>query len=610
MSNNAESRQMSRSTLAAHEQTGRSDRLEFRFGIASEQGARSRNEDCVACYPGRASQREEFGSVAVIADGVGGAKGGRVAAELAVGTFIDGYLSQNALLGVQRNSARTIEAINRWLHSIGRRDSNLAGMASTLTALVLRGRQVHIIHVGDCRAYRLRDNRLDQLTTDHTMRGTGLRHILTRAVGIEESIRIDYAVDTMRIYDRYLLCSDGVHGGVPDRQVAEILARQSAPQEAAHDLVEAGLAGRAGDNATALVIDVVALPPPNQIDLAVASASLPLLRVPKPGVVVDGFELQSILADGRYTRVFVADDQLDRRRVIAKFPKAITEREDLPRAAFLRETWIASRVNSPFVGEALELSPNRQSGLYAVMPFYEGETLEARLLRSPPLSAIAGLDYAIKLAKGVAALHRAGIIHRDIKPENVILEAIREHHSPGLKLIDLGVARLRDMDDIPLARAPGTASYMAPELFTGEPGDERSDQFALGVTIFRMFTRAYPHGEIEPFSHPSFNRPKSLLAYRPDLPAWLDQAIARATAVNPDDRFRDVFEFIFELEHGAMRAVPALPLRRPLYERNPLLFWKIVSVLLTLALAGSLALNFQRGPMIPSRTNSIQRQVH
>src|SRR5208282_4511530 len=91
-------------------------------------------------------------------------------------------------------------------------------------------------------------------------------------------------------------------------------------------------------------------------------------------------------------------------------------------------------------------------------------------------------------AGGVAALHHAGIIHRDIKPENVILEAIRAREVPGLRLIDLGVARLPHMEDIPAPHAPGTPSYMAPELFAGAPGDERSDQFALGVTIYRMFT--------------------------------------------------------------------------------------------------------------------------
>src|SRR5262249_12234452 len=160
--------------------------------------------------------------------------------------------------------------------------------------------------------------------------------------------------------------------------------------------------------------------------------------------------------------------------------------------------------------------------------------LEARLMRSPPLSIITGLDYAIKLAKGVAALHRAGVIHRDIKPENVILEMIRDHQLPGLKLIDLGVARLPHIEDFPTRHAPGTPSYMAQELFAGMAGDERSDQYALGVTIYRMFARAYPYGEIELFSRPRMKKPRSLLGYRPELPAWLDQAIARATAVSPD----------------------------------------------------------------------------
>src|SRR5450432_4074669 len=95
----------------------RPNRLEFRFGIATEQGARERNEDYVACYTGSHDQQARLGSVAVIADGVGGAKGGRVAAELAVRGFIDAHLSQNAMLGLQRNCARAVESINRWIHS-------------------------------------------------------------------------------------------------------------------------------------------------------------------------------------------------------------------------------------------------------------------------------------------------------------------------------------------------------------------------------------------------------------------------------------------------------------------------------------------------------------
>jgi len=386
------------------------------------------------------------------------------------------------------------------------------------------------------------------------------------------------------------------------------MARRGAPEETARDVVEAGLAARTDDNATALVIDIIGLPPANAADLACATAGLPLMAPPKAGAMVDGFALETVLADGRYTRVFAAQDEVERCRVIVKFPKPAADAEGVLRAAFLREAWIASRMRSPFLGDVIELPAERQSALYVVMPFYEGETLEARLTRAPALLLTGGLDYAIKLAKGVAALHRAGIIHRDNKPDNVILEALRDREVPGLKLIDLGVARLPHMEDIPAGHAPGTPSYMAPELFAGAAGDERSDQFALGVTIYRMFTRAYPYGEIEPFSHPRFRKAKPLTAHRPDLPAWLDEAVGRATAVNPDDRFEDVFEFIFALEHGAIGAMPAAPPRRPLYERNPLLFWKVACALLAASLVASLAFHSaSRAPPAVGRTMTPPR---
>jgi serine/threonine protein kinase len=256
----------------------------------------------------------------------------------------------------------------------------------------------------------------------------------------------------------------------------------------------------------------------------------------------------------------------------------------------MRETWVAQKVRSPFVGKTLELADDRRSGIYVIMPFYEGETLERRLSRQPGISFSTGLDLALKLAKAVAALHRAGVIHRDIKPDNIIVEPFSQNEGTGLKLIDLGVARLPNMEDALALNAPGnwdapgTPSYMAPELFKGSPGDELSDQFAVGVTIYRMFTGRYPYGEIEPFSHPRFRNPAPLRARRPDLPAWLDQVIGRAVAVKPDERFHDVLELVFELEHGAMRAPPLATGPRPVYQRNPLAFWKAIAALLFFAL--------------------------
>jgi len=131
---------------------------------------------------------------------------------------------------------------------------------------------------------------------------------------------------------------------------------------------------------------------------------------------------------------------------------------------------------------------------------------------------------------------------------------------------------------------------MAPELFQGVAGGESSDLYALGVTVYRMFSRGYPYGEIEPFSKPHFGAPRSMLARRSDLPAWLDAAVCRAVAARPNDRFGDVLEFAFELENGAARTRPATKGKLPLYQRNPLLFWQALSVLLTLALILSLAM--------------------
>jgi serine/threonine protein kinase len=189
------------------------------------------------------------------------------------------------------------------------------------------------------------------------------------------------------------------------------------------------------------------------------------------------------------------------------------------------------------------------------------------------------------MTKALASLHRAGIVHRDVKPDNVILEA-----NGGLKLIDLGVARLRQFEEPESIETPGTRSYMAPELFAGAPAEESSDIFALGVTIYRMFSGgAYPYGEIEAFAQPRFGRPTPLGKHRPDLPAWLDHCLARALAVDRRDRYADAVEFAFELEHGSMRAVPQSIARPSLYERNPVAFWQIVSVVLLVALLIALA---------------------
>ena len=559
------------------------DQLQVRVGFCSQPDGWERNADYAGAFVGDPPQRARFGVAAAIAEGIGGAPGGRVAAELAVRGFIDGHFSQADTAGIRASSARTLEALNRWIQAMSAADPSLQGMSCTFTALVIRGRMGHVLHIGDCRIYRFRDHRLDVMTSDDRAGSRGFHRVLTRALGADEAVRLDYLSMPLRVHDRYLLCTDSVDRRISRAAIRELMGRRHGPDETARALIDAARAA-AGHSATALIIDVVTLPSPNRLDLELIMASQPILKVPKSGAVVDDFELCRLLADGRYTRVFLACDRLEPRQVVLKFPKPLAGADALLRQAMLRESWIAARVRSPWVGEVLELTTERKSGLYTVMPYYPGETLETWLTRSSKVTLAGGIDLALKLAKGVAALHRAGIIHRDIKPDNVIVQPSTDHQGAGLKLIDLGVARLPNSDDFPEQHAPGTPSYMAPELFTGAPGDERSDQFALGVTIYRMFCGRYPYGEIEPFSHPRFRRPTSLLTHRPDLPAWLDQCLARAVAIDPQQRFEDVLELIFELEHGAIRGAPVNLRRPPLYERNPVRFWQVVAALLALGL--------------------------
>ena len=552
-------------------------------GFYSAAGPRPNNQDFAGAVFGADLPEPRRDVVAAVADGIGSAKGGRVAAETAVRGFLDGMCDLPESTEVQRAASRVLDALNAWMHSQGTRDPGLAGMGCTFTALVLRGRIAHIVHVGDTRAYRLSGNRLTLLTTDHARQsGSNGSTTLYRALGVEAALRLEYTALPMARHDRFLLCSDGLYGWLTDETIADTLNQRSAPADTARALVKTAVESGTRDNCTALVLDVLELPTAELSNLAAAS-SLPIIAVPQGGETIDGFVLKSLLSEGRYARLFAATDEIDGGDVVLKFPKPqATEAAEL-RAAFEREAWVGTRVHSPSLGRIIELPGGRQSCLYNVMPLYVGELLETRLSRPPSLGLEQGRNIAIRLARAVATLHRDGIIHRDIKPDNVILE-----QDGALKLIDLGVVRIRGLEDSSPDHIPGTAAYVAPEMFAGEPGNEATDLFALGVTMFRAFTGEFPYGNSDATNPPSRERPLELTQLRPDLPAWLQATLGRAIAREPADRFRDMGEFAAEMEIGPAHA-PMLTRRSlTLYERYPLRFWQALAALLAVALLASI----------------------
>lgn len=549
-------------------------------GFYSEAGARADNQDFGGAVFGGELTPPRRDVVAVLADGIGGNKGGRVAAETAVRGFLDGFCDMPEIMPVQRAAATIITALNGWIYGQGHRDAALEGMGSTFTALILRGRMAHILHAGDSRAYRMGQGGLTQLTRDHVRTGPEGSH-LTRALGVEPDVKLDYLTQPAALHDRFLLCSDGVHGALAAETIAQILSQRSAPEDTARALVTAALERSSQDNCTALVLDVVALPATTSADVNAAIAGLAILPTPNMGQTVDGFELKVLVSEGRFTRLFGAVDA-SLGDVVLKFPKFQATSEEIFRGFFMREIWAGTAVNSPFIARVIELPAGRQTALYTAMPLYEGELLETRISRRPAFGLEEGRAVGVKLARGLSALHAVGIIHRDIKPDNVMLET-----GGGLKLLDLGVVRIPELEEFPQKDIPGTLAYMAPEMAAGEAGNAATDIYALGVTLFRAFTGEYPYGNADAASAPTRPRPAELCLLRPDLPAWLEAAIARAVAKDPADRFADMAAFAVELESGPARMGPAPRRPKTFYERAPVLFWQLVSAALAVALVVS-----------------------
>jgi serine/threonine protein phosphatase PrpC len=334
--------------------------LQVGVGFATEKGRRPNNQDYVGAHLGGGAIR---GVVAAFADGVAGRKGGRQAAELTIRSFNDAYCALPETMGVQLSASRALAAANQWVHAQGRCDPELAGMSCTFSSLILSRRSGHVLHVGDCRIYRLTDGQLDCLTNDHVLGRGELAHVLLRAIGFEESVKVDHLAIGPRQHDRFLLCTDGVHGALSEARLKALLEDRAAPEESARIIVRAALNSGGQDNATALILDVIDVPPADHGEIVDVIADLPVLPLPKSGDVVDGYLIREVVSDSPYSRIFRASDGERGGPLVLKFPHPSARGS--PRAAVAREAWVCGRVRSPWIGEIIETPPTRQTRLYS-----------------------------------------------------------------------------------------------------------------------------------------------------------------------------------------------------------------------------------------------------
>lgn len=263
------------------------------------------------------------------------------------------------------------------------------------------------------------------------------------------------------------------------------------------------------------------------------------------------YQLCEQLGAGGMGIVYRAKDTRLRRLVALKVMRPEIAAGPTARLRFLREARAAAAVEHDHIITIYEADQTPEGSLYIAMPLLQGETLEDRLRRDGPPPLPEALRLAAEVADGLAAAHARGLVHRDVKPSNIWLESrdvgsgSRTGTSVRVKILDFGLAR--PAGDAELSKpglVVGTPAYMSPEQARGEDLDTRSDLFSLGGVLYRMCTGKLPFpgkGPL-PVLQAEGKPPPRARAMRPELPAALDELLARLLAWEPADRPADAAE--------------------------------------------------------------------
>jgi serine/threonine protein kinase len=220
------------------------------------------------------------------------------------------------------------------------------------------------------------------------------------------------------------------------------------------------------------------------------------------------------------------------------------------RARFFREVEVARKLAHPSVLRILDAGEIPDGAPYLVTEFLFGESLGELLRRAGALEPGLGIRLLRDAASALAAAHRMAIVHRDIKPDNLFL--LGEPGRPyALKVMDFGLAKLGGRQLTMHGMAVGTLSYMAPEQALTDPVDARSDVYALGVVMYRMFTGTLPFGmpdDLMVLAHHVFMEPPRPSAARPGVNRWLEAMILAAMRKNPDNRYPSMDALLADLD--------------------------------------------------------------
>ena len=563
------------------------DTLRVAVGQCSAKGAKPINQDFHGCVHPDDALLVSKGVAIALADGISSSEVGQIAAETAVKSFLADYYATSEAWSVKTAAQRVLAATNSWLHAQTRKGPHRLdldrGYVCTFSAVVIKSASAHLFHIGDARIAYLCGDRLEPLTEDHRLWVSADKSYLSRALGMQERLELDYHCYDVEEGATLVLMTDGVYEHIPDAEITQAIREHAQDLDlAARQIVDRALANGSDDNLTIQIVRVDQLPPPDLDALGEQAINLPFPPELRPNSVLDGYRILREIHSSARSHVYLAEDQNSGHRVVLKTPS--TDQRDAPDylERFLMEEWIARRLDNPHVLKAY-VDTGQRSCLYTVFEYLEGQTLEQWMHDNPRPDLETVRDIVEQIARGLRALHRQEMIHQDLRPANVMID-----RDGAVRLIDFGSARIAGIAEIarvtPAQYILGTAQYTAPEYFLGEPGTPQADLFSLGVIAYQMLSGGLPYGP--DVARATSRAAQNKLRYRPlresehGVPAWIDGCLKKAVQPRPVKRYDTLSEFLYDLRHPN----PAFAHARgaPLLERNPLLFWKGLSLLLFL----------------------------
>ncbi len=562
--------------------------LRVSIGQHSLAGRKPVNQDSHGVRVPTGEALASHGVTLALADGLSGSPVSHQASAQAVQGFLQAYYQVDHPASVEQAARPVLEELNHRLYaqtqSLGAQADPRKGQVCAFSALILRGREGHLLHVGDCRIYRLQAQTLEPLTQDHRVRGPAVLGYQGRALGLDATVAVDDRHWPLAQGEVYLLTTEGAYEYLNAADVQAALARHPDQLDAAASTLAAMALERCSqDNITVLLVRIDALPPgtdaPRQDD-----SHLPCPPPLQAGMSFEGCTLVRELHHSARSQVWLAVDGAQGETLALKVPAPALQQNLAALARFQHEEWVARRIDNPHVRKpAASERPHRY--LCVALAYVEGQTLAQWMADHPRPELDAVRQLVMQIARGLQAFHRRGLLYGGLSPDNVLID-----RTGTVQLIDFGAVRAFGLaeDSAPAPDAASASPYSAPECATGGAPGPQADLFALAVLTYQMLSGQlpYPSTGATPPSPADWRHRRAvpLRAHRPDLPAWLEAVLNRALQPQPQRRP----ELLSEFTHALTAPGPAVsePRPLPLIERHPVRFWQTVSAVLGLLVIG------------------------